>query len=216
MKKGDTCVIFPTNEKGFRPYQTIIKNIKNNIIEIGKGDNLHFKAGKNIIIELSYNSTLKRYKGTVRKTGKTTMLCVVSENSEKDRKYSRVSLMSGMTFRLWTESKKQYKGLCTNISGNGMIFSTEAISYPGEIVLIDKIKLENNYEIIDKIMGRVVKFKAKKNNDEEYNQIIINFLYISDVDRNNIINFVNKKQKKLKEKGIDNEIDDLSFLEEFM
>jgi c-di-GMP-binding flagellar brake protein YcgR len=212
MKVGDKCVIQPQNEKEFHPFVSTIKNVKNRLVEIETGE-FHeiFVTGKTFIIEVKNGHSLKKYKASVRKTGRTTMLCLVSEHSIRDRRFSRVNAMIGTGFRLWNERGVLHRGLCTNISGNGMILRSEAYASPGELVLIEMLKLYEDFNLSDNIVGRVIKFKHADENDEDYNYIAVNFTHINKNDRLNIIKFVNKKQKQIKDEGLEDETEETPF-----
>lgn len=219
MKIGDKCVIYPANPGDkFRPYVTMIKTVKNNMIEVNIDNNKHFKAGKNIVLEVADNNiSLKRYKGAVRRTGKSSMVCVFSQRTTRDREFARVNAMLGVRFRLWSERESERAGLSTNLSANGMIMSTEATSYLGELISIDNIKLDEDHLLEESIIGRVIKFKPMDSEEEDsYHQMVITFLHINDNDRNDIIKYVNKKQKEQKEKGTDDELENFNLLDDFM
>ncbi|MFW5800290.1 MAG: hypothetical protein ACOCV8_05695, partial [Spirochaetota bacterium] len=121
IKAGDKCIILPFNEKDdFKAYKSQIKNVDNNIIEIELNKRANISIGKNIIIELRDEYSLKRYKGTIRKTGSNSMLCVISSSTPKDRQYKRIDTLAGVSFRLWSEKNVKNNGLITNLSANGL------------------------------------------------------------------------------------------------
>lgn len=215
MRIGEKCIVFPYNGENFKAYTTQIYNIKDNIIELDIDYNSNLSIGNNIIIEFKNRFTLKRYKGTIRKTSRTNILCAISEHSIQNREFTRVDTLFGTSFYLWGEKNKLHHGLVTNISGNGLVISTEAVAYLGEIILINTLKLSKS-ELLENISGRIIKFKKVSNDDEGYNELVVNFIYINETDRNNIVKFVNKKQKELKDKGNQNEISELSYLKDYL
>ncbi len=215
MKIGDKCVIQPQDDKEFHPFVSTIKNIKDSLVELETSDYPElFVTGKTFLIEVKKSHALKKYKASVRKTGRATMLCLVSEHSIKDRRFSRVNAMIGIGFRLWNERGVLHRGLCTNISGNGMILRSKAYASPGELALIDMLKLYEDFHLSDNIVGRVIKFKHADENDEDYNYIAVNFIHINKNDRLDIIKFVNKKQKQIKDEGLEDETENTPFEED--
>jgi hypothetical protein len=215
MNIGDKCIIHPQDGREFRPYASVVKNIKESLVELETINNpVSFSPGKTLIIEVKRDQSLKKYKASVRKTGRSTMICLVSEHSIKDRQFSRVNAMIGIGFRLWNERGYIHRGLCTNISGNGMIIRSKAYASPGELLLIEMLELEESFKLTENIRGRVIKFKPADKNDEDYNHIAVNFTHISKNDRIQIIKFVNQKQKQIKDEGLEDETEKTPFDED--
>ncbi len=202
IRPQDKCVIQYKKEKGrsYSSFRGIVKENNQGLLEIKIGDKRGLLSqNDNIIIEFNKNKELKRYKANIKEINNSSMICSAIEYSIKDREFPRVDIMSGVSFRLWSQKNLLNNGICTNLSGNGMIIVGGFYASVGELLLIESIRLSEDFEIEENIIGRVVKFISSDSFADEYNRIVANFINIKESDRMNIMKFVNTKQKEDKD-----------------